>query len=232
MIAIIPARGGSKGLPGKNIKSLNGKPLIAYTIEAALRSSCVSRVIVSTDDPEIARISLLYGAEVPFMRPPELATDNSNAIDTYLYTIKRLEQDQETLIDSIMVLLPTCPLRTSEDIDISYKIYKSKKSDSLISYTKENHPISWHKYISDDGGFVDIILDTKIANRQEYRPSYYPNGAIYIFSKELLESGEYYSENSFSYIMPRERSVDIDTLEDFKYVEFLLRDSGNEKTKL
>ena len=222
MIAIIPARGGSKGLPGKNIRELAGKPLIAYTIEAALASTAVSRVIVSTDDKEIAEIAKRYGAEVPFMRPVELATDTANAIDTYNYTIDRLEKESGKSISEFMVLLPTVPLRLAADIDGAHRIFKNKNAESVVSYTRENHPVSWHKYIDDNGKFEPLFEDNQLLNRQKHRETYYPNGAIYIFSRELIRSGKYYSSASYAYIMPGERSVDIDTMEDFELAEFYI----------
>jgi CMP-N,N'-diacetyllegionaminic acid synthase len=222
MIAIIPARGGSKGLPGKNIKPLLGKPLIAYTIEAAIKANAVSEVIVSTDDPEIARVARQYGASIPFMRPAEYATDSSKAIDTYRYTINKLEEMRNISIDSFMVLLPTCPLRTAQDIDAAYSIFKTHAAESVISCTKEHHPITWHKYVNEQGKFENIFEDDFLQNRQELKVSYYPNGAIYIFQKKLILQNKYYSENSYAYIMPRNRSVDIDTQEDFDLAEFYM----------
>lgn len=221
MIAIIPARGGSKGLPGKNIRNLHGKPLIAYTIEAALKSPYIEEAILSTDSQEIANVGLQYGVTVPFLRPAKLASDNALAIDNYLFTIEKLEEISKKELSSIMVLQPTSPLRNTQDIDLAIDLFNRKNADSVISYTEEAHPISWHKYISQDGHLIDI-LDSSIKNRQAYRESYYPNGAIYIFKKELLLEGKYYNDNSFAYIMPRNRSVDIDTLEDFLYAEYLL----------
>lgn len=221
MIAIIPARGGSKGLPGKNIKVLNGKPLIAYTIEAALQSEAVTRVIISTDDKEIEKVALAYGAECPFSRPDHLATDDAKAIDVLQYTIEQLEQIEKQAIDQFMVLQPTSPLRTSQDIDDAVAIFKTKNADSVISYCREHHPIRWHKYVTEEGKFENIFEDI-LQNRQEEKPSYFPNGAIYIYKKETLFSGVYYTENSYAYIMPRNRSVDIDDLDDFNYASYLL----------
>lgn len=222
MIAIIPARGGSKGLPGKNIKLLNGIPLIAYTIKAAINAKAVTRVIVSTDSEEIADVSGKFGAEVPFMRPDHLASDTSAAIDTYLYTIQELERTENISINEIMILLPTSPLRTAEDINKAVELFKGKNADSVISYTEEHHPISWHKYLNDQLKFEDIF-PPNIKNRQELKTSYYPNGSIYIFKKTILVQGIYYSENSYAHLMPRNRSVDIDSMEDFEYAEFLIK---------
>lgn len=222
MIAIIPARGGSKGLPGKNIKLLHGKPLIAYTIEAAINSKEVSRVIVSTDCSDIQSVALSYGASVPFMRPKHLAEDHSRAIDTYKFTVDKLQRDENISIDEFIVLQPTSPLRISSDIDDAVRIFRDNNADSVISYTVESHPILWHKYLDENHKFIDIFHNQTIGNRQEHRLSYYPNGSVYIFKTKLVESGHYYSKNSFAYIMPRNRSIDIDTVDDFNYAEFVL----------
>lgn len=221
MIAIIPARGGSKGLPGKNIKFLNGKPLIAYTIEAALKAKHVHRVIISTDDLEIADTAKKYGAEVPFMRPEYLATDDALAIDVYKYTLSRLSETEGTIITDFMVLQPTSPLRTATDIDKAITIFKEKDADSVISFCQEHHPIKWHKYVTPEGK-IESIFENTISNRQDEKPTYFPNGAVYIFKSNILENRNYFTDKSYAYIMNRKHSVDIDTLEDFEYAEFLI----------
>lgn len=221
MIAIIPARGGSKGLPGKNIKPLRGKPMIAYTIEEALKSKYISEVIISTDCKEIEKIAVEYGAKSPFLRPEKLASDAAKAIDNYIYTVERLNYEFNYNIKNIVVLQPTSPLRTVEDIDGAIKLFKDKNADSVVSYTEEQHPIEWHKYITKDGKFENIFKES-LSNRQEIKKSYYPNGAVFVFDYDLIKQHKYYSENSYAYIMPRNRSVDVDTLEDFKYIEFLM----------
>lgn len=222
MIAIIPARGGSKGLPGKNVRPLNGKPLIAFAIEAALKAKHIERVIISTDDDEIARVAVEYGAELPFMRPAELASDTAMVIDNYIYTIGRLEEEDGKDIDAFVVLQPTSPLRVAEDIDGAIELFEKKGADSVISYCQEAHPVTWHKYLDEDGRFVDIF-DANIKNRQENRVSYYPNGAVYVFRTSMIRERKYYTDKSYAYVMPRTRSVDIDFIEDFEYAEFLLR---------
>ena len=226
MIAIIPARGGSKGLPGKNIKMLCGKPLISHTIDCARQSRSIDRVIVSTDDESIADVALRAGAEVPFLRPASLAGDSSMAIDTYLYTIDRLAREEKKAFENLVVLLPTTPLRTSEDVDGAVKLFIDRQADSVISYTPEAHPVKWHKYLDENNSFVNIFDDT-IDNRQTQRISYYPNGAIYVFKTLLLRTRMYYTDKSFAYVMPRNRSVDIDSMEDFLYAEFLLNLRNN-----
>ncbi|MFA6402596.1 MAG: acylneuraminate cytidylyltransferase family protein [Salinivirgaceae bacterium] len=221
MLAIIPARGGSKGLPGKNTKKLLGKPLIAYAIEAALKSKYITKVMVSTDSEEIANVAKEYGAYIPFLRPDYLATDNAKAIDNYIYTINRLSLENNISINEFVVLQPTSPLRTTEDIDNSIELFNLKNAESVISYTEEHHPISWHKYINEDKSFTSIF-DSSILNRQDFKSTYYPNGAIYVFNKDLIFSKKYYSDKSYAYIMPRNRSVDIDNMDDFEYAEYLL----------
>ena len=221
MIAIVPARGGSKGLPGKNIKLLKGKPLIAFTIEAALKSNYISRVYISTDDQGIYDTALEYGAKACFLRPSHLAEDDSLAVDNYIYTLDRLNSEFGEKVEDFVVLQPTSPLRTSEDIDNAIELFKEKDADSVISYTVEQHPISWHKYLDESNGLIDIFKEN-IKNRQEYEVSYYPNGAVFVFTYELIKRKQYYSDSSYAYVMPRNRSVDIDTIEDFDYAEFLI----------
>ncbi|MFC6099488.1 acylneuraminate cytidylyltransferase family protein [Olivibacter domesticus] len=221
MLAIIPARGGSKGLPGKNIKLLAGKPLLAYTIEAALKAKDITRVIISTDSDEIAKIAIKYGAECPFLRPSELSTDSARSVDVYKHAMNWLQINKDDVVDSVVILQPTSPLRTNLDIDKAISIFYEKNADSVVSYCQEHHPIKWHKYITPDGKFENIFEES-INNRQLERPSFFPNGAIYIFKRTLIETEKYYTAKSYAYIMDRRNSIDIDTLDDFEYVEFLL----------
>ncbi|PTX42609.1 N-acylneuraminate cytidylyltransferase/CMP-N,N'-diacetyllegionaminic acid synthase [Christiangramia gaetbulicola] len=221
MIAIIPARGGSKGLPGKNIRLLDGKPLIAYTIEAAKNSKYISRLILSTDDPEIAAVGKQYGAEVPFLRPEYLASDTAKALDAYLYTIDKIFELEGLEITEFIVLQPTSPFRIGRHIDESIQMFNTKNADSVISFCEEQHPIVWHKYV-DDEGKISSIFDERIRNRQDEKKTYFPNGAIFIFKKSILQQGQYYTENTYAYVMSRQSSIDIDTLEDFKYAEYLI----------
>lgn len=225
MLAIIPARGGSKGLPGKNVRLLNGIPLICHSIRVALAANEVTRVIVSTDDEEIALVSMKCGADVPFMRPPELARDDSLVMDAYLYTIDRISEGDRQSIESFIALLPTVPLRTPKDIDEAVQIYNHKKADSVISVTEAPVPVQWYRAIRRDGVLCDYLPGfDAVRNRQELDQTYIPNGAIYIFRTEVLRSTrQYYTEKTFPYIMPRERSADIDVELDFEWVEFLIK---------
>lgn len=226
MIAIVPARGGSKGLPGKNIRLLNGKPLIQYTIEAALGSDCVDRVIVTTDDENIASIARQTGADVPFMRPDNLASDTVSAVDVYLHAVEFVAAESIKRISKFIVLLPTAPLRTSEHIDEAFALFQSKHADTLISVREADVPPSWYMSMNSKGcirsaGFG--IKGSLVANRQINGEYYIPNGAIYILDYDLLKKKRtYYTDNTIGYVMSRSVSVDIDTIDDFKYAEYLM----------
>ena len=224
MIAIIPARGGSKGLPGKNIRDLDGMPLICHTIKSALESESITRVIISTDDDDIAIVAKECGAEVPFNRPSKLAKDNSMVMDAYLYTIDRLVEMENITIDSFIALLPTAPLRRSHDIDMAVEIFNLNKADSVIRVTEPDAPAEWYRRIDNDGILRDYFPNTNtIKNRQEFNKSYIPNGAIYIFNVEKLRlSRQYYMDKTYPYVMPRSRSADIDEILDFEWAEFLI----------
>lgn len=228
MIAIIPARGGSKGLPGKNIKNLNGIPLIGHSINAALKSDSISRVIVSTNDKEIANISKDFGAEIPFLRSRDLADDNSMVMDAYLYTLDKLSENTGIKEESFVALLPTAPLRLAEDIDGAVSIFTEKNADSVISVTEAEVPIEWYKKVEGNGQLNDYISGSNaVRNRQKYDDAYIPNGAIYIFKTELLrKTRQYYHDKTYAYIMPRDRSVDIDHPFDFELAEFLINKKG------
>lgn len=227
MLALIPARGGSKGLPGKNIKMFNGQPLISYTIQAAREAEIIDRIIVSTDDPDIASIAREYGAEIPFMRPSELAADDSPALDAYLYTLDRLSKEEGKKYDDVVILLPTAPLRTSHDIDQASKIFFEKNADSVISVVETPHPPEWFKLIDDKGVLRNYRTGEGVENnrnRQEYPKTYIPNGAIFIFKTSFLkEKRTYYSDKTFPYLMAKEKSIDIDDIVDFTCAEVLMR---------
>jgi hypothetical protein len=222
MIALIPARGGSKGLPNKNIKLLNGKPLIAYTIEAALQAKEITRVIVSTDYENIKEVALEYGAEIPFLRPNFLATDNSSSLEVFKYTINRLEEEENIVIDNFVVLQPTSPLRTSKHIDEAISLFKEKEAKAVVSYCKEYHSVFWHKRIDQQGKILDFFEGDYEKNRQEIEETYFPNGAIYVFNKDFLFTTKDYNKDCYAYVMDRKHSIDIDTIDDFLYAEFLM----------
>lgn len=224
MIAIIPARGGSKGLPGKNILPFCGKPLIAWTIEAALACKSLDRVIVSTDSEEIADTARTFGAEVPGLRPQELARDNSSAIDVYIYLWEQLTGKSRSAPVPFVVLQPTSPLRITEDIYSAIGLFREKEADSVVSVAEATHPPVWAKKI-DENGVLKNYFETSqsLSNRQQIPIAFMPNGAIFIFKKDLVETKRnYYSDKTYPYQMPFERSIDIDNIWDFRIAEYIM----------
>lgn len=227
MLAIIPARGGSKGLPGKNIKELSGKPLIAYTIESALNSKYIDRVLVTTDSDEIAEVAKKYGADVPFKRPDELSSDTASAIDVYLHATEYVMNEEHMKIDKFMVLLPTAPMRTNKHIDDAVEFFNDKSATTLISVKEAETPITWYmnKYDEDRIENAGFGVGNAVTNRQVNSKYYVPNGAIYILDYDLLKSKRtYYCDNTVGYVMSAEDSVDIDTLTEFKFAEMLIQE--------
>lgn len=223
MLALIPARGGSKGLPGKNIRPLNGVPLIGHSIRVAKAARGVTRIVVSTDDERIAQIAREEGAEIPFMRPPELATDTSPAMDTLLYTVDRLRREEGGGHDAFVVLQPTVPLRLPEDVDAAVRIFREREADSVIGVVPAPVPLHWYLEVGPQGVLRPHAPGNAVMNRQDYAELYVPNGAVYVFRTEVLRTRrDYYTERTYPYVMPRERSVDIDELFDFELAEFLL----------
>ena len=231
MLAVIPARGGSKGVPGKNIKELNGRPLIAYTIEAAVQAAGIDRVVVTTYDKKIAEVAVQYGAEVPFLRQASLAGDSSLAIDVYLDAIERLGSEYKE--EPFMVLLPTTPFRTAQHIEEAILAFHKSHMKTLVSVTQAETPASWYMGISEEGilrprNYAASGLICK--NRQMNEVDFIPNGAIYILDYWLLKNKRtYYCDKTIPYIMSKESSVDIDTMEDFEYAEFLIKKNNKDE---
>lgn len=218
---LIPARGGSKGIPRKNIKLIAGKPLIVWTIEAALRSSILSAVVVSTDDPEIAEVARHAGAQVPFMRPVELAQDQTPGLDPVLHALDQLPQ-----YDSVLLLQPTSPLRTTEDIDGCLSLISQTHAPSVVSVTEtDTHPY-WTYRLNADQTMARFVDSAPIARRQDLPPVFSLNGAMYFADTNWLRrSGSLVSAETLAYVMSREHSVDLDTSLDWKFAELLLKES-------
>ena len=226
-LAIIPARGGSKGIPQKNIRNLDGKPLIAWTIDVARSSQCFDRIVVSTEDYRIAEVACTFGAEVPFMRPVELSQDNSPSIDAVLHAVHWLADHEDYRPEYMMLLQPTSPLRSSEDIQKAIQIIQDKQADSVVSVTIVHQHPYWIKTISPDGQLVDFLFPEKpYSNRQDLPPAYALNGAIYLARRDvLLARSSFYGDNTLAYVMPPERSIDIDTPWEFHLAELILKDN-------
>lgn len=221
IIAIIPARSGSKGLLDKNIKELKGKPLIAYTIEAALNSNCFDKILVSTDSEKYAEISKKYGADVPFLRSKENSTDKSDSWSVCKEVLDKLDEK----FDVIILLQPTSPLRTPDNIKEALDLFFTKKADVIVSTSKISHPVQWCNTLPENLSLKDFIKEEfKNKQRQELPQNYKLNGAIYIVKSELIKANlDLFRENSYAYIMDEENSIDIDNKLDFSIAESLIK---------
>lgn len=222
LLAIILARGGSKRLPNKNILPLAGKPLIAWTIEAAKQSKYIDRVIVSTDSKSIAAIAKNHGAEIPFMRPKALASDKATSADAMLHTLRWIRENECELYDYFVLLQPTSPLRTSKHIDEACRfITKYPSAYSVISVGKFEKDLRYMYKKTDD------VLRPYSKNKKLTSSLYYPNGAIYITkTKQFLQRKSVFEGKIISYLMNEQSSIDIDYELDLKLAEILLKQRG------
>lgn len=222
-IAIIPARSGSKGLKDKNIKLLNGKPLLAYSIEAALKSKCFDTVFVSTDSKKYAEIAKEYGAEVPFLRSKTNSGDKSGAWDVVKEVLNNYSKLGK-VFDTFMYLQPTSPLREAKDIKNAYKLYKDKKANSIVSVCEaETSPLYCYHLPKDNNLSKVLNVENENKRRQDTGSYYTMNGAIYLADvKNFLKTGDIYSKKCFAYVMNKEKSLDIDDELDFKIVKYLI----------
>jgi len=229
VLVIIPARGGSKGVPKKNIKSLNGKPVISYTIEEAKKSKYIDRIVVSTDNKDIAEVSKNYGAEVPFLRPSELAKDDTPGIDPIIHCINWLKENEKYLPDYVCLLQCTSPFRRVQQIDEALERLIYENFDSLVSICESEVTPYWMKKI-EKGKLKDFLEHSTFYIRRQDAPKVYRlNGAIYISKIEcLLKNKNWYTDNTAPYIMDKVTSVDIDDIIDFKFAEFLMKEGYNE----
>lgn len=222
-LAIIPARSGSKGLKDKNIALLNGKPLMAYTIQAAISSELFENVIVSTDSKEYAEIAQKYGAEIPFLRDSETATDQASSWAVVKEVIEKMYA-RGMEFDTFALLQPTSPLRTAEDIKKAYKLFDEKKADSVISVCPVEHSPLWCNTLPEDGS-MEHFLKNGIAERRQDSEIYYRlNGAIYISKvKNFMKEENIYNNRSVAMVMDSMKSIDIDSKVDFVIAEVLMK---------
>ncbi len=220
ILALIPARGGSKGIPRKNIIDLCGKPLIAYSIEAARNSKYIDYVFVSTDDEEIANVAKKCGAQVPFMRPAEYATDTSKTSEAVNYSINKL-QSMDMVFSDLIILQPTSPLRTAEDIDGALEKYYECGCIPLASVSEvDDHPILIRSIENDR---LIRLLNVSSTCRRQDMPKYYRiNGAIYIKPIEETDESKTGNDSSIPYIMDKNNCVDIDEISDLAMAEYYL----------
>mgnify|MGYP002516959842 CR=1 FL=1 len=222
-LAVIPARSGSKGLKNKNIRLLDGKPLMAYTIEAARESGIFERVMVSTDSPEYAEIARNWGAEAPFLRSKEASGDGAASWDVVKEVLDGYEEIGQ-YFDAVCLLQPTSPLRTWKDIEAAYRIFRDRSAIAVISVCEAEHTPLLYNMLKEDNSLDGFIRQEHNVRRQEAKPYYRINGAIYFaLVEELRTDGNLYRKGSFAYIMEQERSIDIDTELDFLYAELIHR---------
>ena len=231
LLSIIPARAGSKRLPKKNIKPLGDKPLITWSIEASLDSEFIDTTLVSTDCEEIAMISKNCGAAVEFLRPDSLAKDDTKSVDVIIHAVEFLKNMLDQEYDYVLLLQPTSPFRTSEDIDNALKYMFEKNADALVSVTNSEHSPLWANTLEDDDNMEHFLPENlKNSRSQDLKPYYRLNGAIYICDvKKLLEEKTFFlKKNIYAFRMSQLHSVDIDTKLDFLLAQTILTENINE----
>lgn len=221
VLALIPARGGSKGIPGKNIHPVGGRPLLAWSIDVARQSRYIDRTIVSTDDPRIAAIARELGAEIPFMRPEELARDDTPGMAPVMHALANIPG-----FDVLVLLQPTSPLRTAADVDGAIEKVVLAGSPACVSVSEaENHP--YWTYRMDAKGCLTPFLEVpedRFSRRQDLPPAFTLNGAVYAANIAWLNrTGTFLSKETAGLAMPAERSIDVDTIEDIERVEEIIR---------
>jgi CMP-N,N'-diacetyllegionaminic acid synthase len=220
ILAIIPARGGSKRLPRKNVLPLAGKPLIAWTIEAAQKSKYLDEIHISTDDQEIADVSKLFDQKVPELRPESLSTDTATTQSVLFYTLEKYAENSHIVV----LLQPTSPLRTYQHIDEAIELLIKKEAYSVVSVTPCEHPPEWSNTLPNDHSMKNFIGPNCIKRSQEFDKSYRLNGAIYVYDiNKLINYGNISLRNdSYAYVMPNELSIDIDNQIDLDMAEFFI----------
>lgn len=227
-LAIIPARSGSKGLPRKNIMNLAGHPLIAHTIKAAANARHIERIVVTTDDPEISSVARAYGAETPFMRPASLAGDTVSMNRVVLHCLQQLYELERYAPDFFTLLQPTCPLRTSRHIDEAIELALVHKQTAIVSVC----PVSSHPYLMkkiENGKLTSAFPGTKTGRRQDLPKLYQLNGSIYVLPTSVfLQMKDIHRIPAVPYVMSARESVDIDTLDDFLYANWLMQSASTD----
>ena len=229
VLGLIPARGGSKGIPKKNLKILNGKPLLSYTIEAALKSDLLEEVVLSSDDPEIMELGKSLGASVPFKRPDELATDESPSIDTVIHALQFLSE-QGKQFDAVCLLQPTTPFRTVDLIDSAIRKFEASELDSLVSVRQVPHHFNPHwVYQADDNNLLRSVIKNKkvVSRRQNLPPAYYRDGMIYLTRTGIVLNDQSLYGDKIGFIESAEENyINLDTLQDWKEAERILKNNS------
>lgn len=218
VLAVIPARGGSKGVPGKNIREVGGKPLIAWSIEAALGSRFIDRVILSSDAPEIIRVAMAHGCEVPFVRDARLAQDDTPTIEVVLDAIERCSG-----FDWVLLLQPTSPLRSAEDIDNAIEHCQQYNAPSCVSVCQATENPYWMFILGEGSRLRPLLPDAQFTRRQDLPVVHTLNGAIYLARTVWLKQHKkFISQDTIAHEMSAEHSIDLDTEADFQQLKFLL----------
>jgi len=225
LLGLITARGGSKGIARKNIALCAGLPLLAWTVRAAKQSGVISRLILSTDDQEIAELGRSYGLEVPFMRPADLANDRASSIDVVLHALRWLQESEDYIPDYVLLLQPTSPLRRAKDIRGAWEKVCAQGAVSVIGISPAREHPFWVKRMDTHGRITEFLAGESVpATRQELPPAYVVNGAIYLSATTaILANNTFYSDPTYGYVMPPECSVDVDTELDLRLAELLLK---------
>jgi CMP-N,N'-diacetyllegionaminic acid synthase len=224
ILSVITARGGSKGIPRKNIKKLGDRPLIAYTIDAAKKSDLITNLIISTDDKEIADVARKYGADAPFIRPKELSEDSTPHLPVIRHAISFMEDKLGTVFDYVVILQPTSPFRTKEDLDGTIQKLIDTGADSAVSLVEieENHPVKIKK-LEGDRVLPYSVEEVAGTRRQDLPVAYKRSGAVYAIKRDLImEKNELYGEYTVGHIVPKDRSIDIDSPFDWLKAEYML----------
>ncbi len=227
VIAIIPARGGSKGVTRKNIRNVAGKPLIAWTIATAQQSKYIDRLILSSEDEEIIRIAQAWGCEVPFRRPSNLAEDSTPTILPVVYTLEKLGNSiPSSYYDYVILLQPTSPLRSTIDIDKCIEKCVDRQSKACVSVSEVDQNPYWMYVVDEDSRMRSLMQSAEVIPRRQDLPLVYAlNGAIYVARCDwLMQTKSFLTEDTIAYLMPQERSLDIDTELDLALLEIMLQD--------
>ena len=224
-LALIPARGGSKGVPQKNIRKVAGRPLIAWTIVEAKKSKYIDSLVLSSDDEVISKIAKDWGCDVPFIRPSEFARDETPGIDVVLHALEKLPE-----YDYLILLQPTTPLRTVQDIDGCFEFFIKQNANVCVSVSEVSKTPYW-MYTLNEENHMKPILDSNFPRRQDFPKVYSLNGVLYIAdTKWLMEHRAFVTKETFAYKMCSSRSLDIDTEWDMKLCEYILSASQNNPT--
>jgi CMP-N,N'-diacetyllegionaminic acid synthase len=232
ILGIVPARGGSKAIPRKNLALLANKPLLAWTMEVALEAALLDRLVISTDDPEIAEVGKKLGAEAPFLRPTELASDTSTSMDVILHALRWFADNENYRPHYVLLLQPTSPLRTATDIRESIKLALTKHADSVVSVCETHQHALWMKGVNEEGRLVDLYPQSAApTRRQDLPPVFALNGAIYLALRTfLLSERTFISDRTYPYVMPENRSLDVDTPWDLYLANLILNDREHRET--